>query len=265
MGRQIPNSVIGATASVIGQHYYSHSKLDTLFMESGAPGEPPVGNCESKCALWLRRCNEDDSVDALDILGEVIQDFMELEPYNGEVEKGQQRIRDALAKNSLSYHTNGRITHAGSAPVAIGLSHLLKRGDFVSVEREFERAYQQLVGDPYAAITAACAIIEALCKTYIETFALELPSKITVVPLWRTVQGHLGLNPDATLAEDQRKMLQGLASVVDGVGAYRTHIGSAHGRGIAPPKISVSEARLAVNAAHTLVTFIMEIWHDPNR
>jgi hypothetical protein len=53
MGRQIPNSVIGATASVIGHHYYSHSKLDTLFMEGGAPGEPPAGNCESKCASWM--------------------------------------------------------------------------------------------------------------------------------------------------------------------------------------------------------------------
>lgn len=39
MGRQIPNSVIGATASVIGKYYYSHSELDTLFMGSGSPGE----------------------------------------------------------------------------------------------------------------------------------------------------------------------------------------------------------------------------------
>lgn len=113
MGRQIPNSVIGATASVIGQHYYSHSKLDTLFMESGAPGEPPAGNCESKCASWLRRCNEDETVDALDVLGEVIQHFMELEPYNGNVEKGQQRIRDALAKTA--FHT--RRTAALHLPV----------------------------------------------------------------------------------------------------------------------------------------------------
>ena len=265
MGRQIPNSVIGATATVIGNHYYSYSKLETLFMESGAPGEPPVGNCEAKRASWLRRCNDDENVDALDVLGGVLQDFMELEPYNGDVEKGQQRIRDALAKNNLSYQMNGRITLAGSAPIAVTLSELLKRGQFASVEREFDRAYHQLEGDPHAAITAACAIIEALCKTYIETFALDMPSKMTVVPLWRTVQGHLGLNPDATLAEDQKKVLQGLASVVDGIGAYRTHIGSAHGRGLSPPKINVSEARLAVNVAHTLVTFIMEVWHNADR
>lgn len=46
----------------------------------------------------------------------------------------------------------------------------------------------------------------------------------------------------------------------DGIGAYRTHIGSAHGRGIEPPKIVVSEARLAVHASHTIVIFVMERW-----
>lgn len=65
---------------------------------------------------------------------------------------------------------------------------------------------------------------------------------------------------DRNLGEDQRKMLQGLSSIIDGVGAFRTHIGSAHGRGIAPPKIVVAEARLAVNASHTLVIFIMGCW-----
>jgi hypothetical protein len=75
------------------------------------------------------------------------------------------------------------------------------------------------------------------------------------------VQSHLGLNVDPILRDDQKRILQGLTSIVDGVGAYRTHIGSAHGRGAAPPTIEVSEARLAVNASHTLVTFIMERWH----
>ncbi|WP_219582636.1 hypothetical protein [Vibrio parahaemolyticus] len=48
MSEKIPNSVIGAVASVIADHYYSHSKLETLFMESGAPGDVPEGNCEKK-------------------------------------------------------------------------------------------------------------------------------------------------------------------------------------------------------------------------
>ncbi|WP_363254298.1 hypothetical protein [Polaromonas sp.] len=49
---------------------------------------------------------------------------------------------------------------------------------------------------------------------------------------------------------------------VDDVGAYRTHIGSVHGRGIKPPQIVASEAklRLAVHASHTVVIFVMERW-----
>ncbi|MFQ2820548.1 hypothetical protein ACK3YN_16825 [Aeromonas caviae] len=70
----IPNSVIGAVASVIAAHYYSHSTLNNLFMESGAPGDVPDGNCETKCASWLKRCNNDPTVNALQVLGLVIQD-----------------------------------------------------------------------------------------------------------------------------------------------------------------------------------------------
>jgi len=73
----IPNSVIGAVSSVLGAYYYSHSRLNSLFMESGAPGDVPEGNCEDKCARWLKRCNDDPNVDALTVLGRVIQSFMD--------------------------------------------------------------------------------------------------------------------------------------------------------------------------------------------
>ena len=263
MANKIPNSVIGATSSVIAAYYYSHSRLNALFMESGAPGDVPDGNCEAKCAAWLKRCNDDPSVDALTILGQVIQKFMDQEPsgYSTTDADGQKRIRDSLAKNQLSYQVNGYVTLAGASPAARTLADFLKAGDFASIEAEFERALSQLDRDPHASITAASSIIEALCKIYIETFNLEMPSKQSVVPLWRAVQPHLGLNIDPTLGDDQKRILQGLASIVDGIGAYRTHIGSAHGRGVQPPTIQVSDARLAVNASHTLVIFIMERWH----
>lgn len=77
MSGNIPNSVIGAAASVIAGYYYSHSKLDTLFMESGVPGDAPEGNCERKCSEWLKRCNEAPEVDALEVLGRVIQNYMD--------------------------------------------------------------------------------------------------------------------------------------------------------------------------------------------
>jgi len=261
MSNKIPNSVIGAVSSVIAAHYYSHSTLDSLFLESGAPGDVPEGNCEKKCAAWLRRCNEDPSIDALGVLGRVIQAFMDREVDRWpDLADGQQRIRDALARSQLGYQLNGYVTLAGASPAAKTLADYLRAGDFASVDAEFARAVGQLNRDPHAAITAACSIIEAICKTCLETLGVELPTSQTVVPLWRAVQPHFGLNINQTLSDDQKRILQGLASVVDGIGAYRTHIGSAHGRGVNPPPIDVSEARLAVNAAHTLVAFIMERW-----
>lgn len=263
MPSKIPNSVIGTVASVISAYYHSHSKLNSLFMESGVPGDVPSGNCETKCAEWLRRCNADPSVDPLTVLGNVIQAFMDQEPSDlcPEIADGQRRIRESLAKNQLTYQVNGFVTLAGAGIVAKTLADYLNAGDFASIEAEFDRAIKHLDQDPHAAITAASSIIEALSKTYIETFKLKMPANQSIGHVWRVVQGHLGLNVDSTLRDDQKRVLQGLASIVDGIGAYRTHIGSAHGRGLNPPQISVSEARLAVNAAHSLVIFTMELWH----
>jgi hypothetical protein len=259
---KIPNSVIGAVSSVLAEYYYSHTKLNSLFMEAGAPGDIPLGNCEIKCAAWLRRCNDDPSVDPLRILGFIVQYYMDSPQLNDmqTVVEGRQRINDALNKNQLSYQLNGYISLAGASIAARTLADFLRAGDYASIDAEFSRALAQLDRDPHAAITAACAIVEAICKHCLETLGQELPAQQTVVPLWKAVQPHLGLSMDKALNDDQRQMLQGLASVVHGIGAFRTHIGSAHGRGLSPPPISVAEARLAVNAAHTLVTFIMELW-----
>lgn len=187
------------------------------------------------------------------------QDATDLYP---QVADGQRRIRDSLARSQLTYQVNGYVTLAGASLAAKTLADYLNAGDFASVEAEFDRALNQLESDPHAAITAASSIIEALCKTYIETFGLDMPANQSIAPVWRTVQTHLGLNIDATLRDDQKRILQGLASIVDGVGSHRTHIGSAHGRGLNPPTIGVPEARLAVNAAHSLVIFVMELWHS---
>ena len=76
---EIPNSLIGVVADVLGSYYYSHSRLNTIFMGSGAPGDPPEGNCVNKCVSWLRRCNKDYTINPIEILGTIIQDFMDSE------------------------------------------------------------------------------------------------------------------------------------------------------------------------------------------
>ncbi|EHA15746.1 hypothetical protein HAL1_08782, partial [Halomonas sp. HAL1] len=191
MSGNIPNSVIGAVASVIASYYYSHSKLETLFMESGAPGDAPEGNCERKCSDWLKRCNNYPEVDALDVLGRIIQGYMDQEAPSSlfydsppRIEEGQARIKAALAQNQLSYRLNGYITQAGSTPISKTLEDYLKSGNFSSIEKEFERAVEHIQTDPYSSVTAACSIIESALKFYIERFSLAAPNKLNVMPLW---------------------------------------------------------------------------------
>ncbi len=266
MNKKIPNSVIGTVALVLSQYYYSHSKLNNLFWQSGAPGDPPNGNCEEKCRLWLKYCNEDDATNPLEVLGKLIQPLMDLEhsPFHQDVSQYQESIKCSLTKNNLAYQINGIITFIGSSPATSTLTDYFKSNDLSSIESELKRTLENLESDPHAAITAASSIIEALCKTYIEIHNLEMPTSQTITSLWKVMQQHLGLNPNQTLQNDQKQVLQGLTSIIHGIGALRTHIGSAHGRGKNPPKIKNSEARLAVNAAHTIVVFVMECWKKPN-
>ena len=116
--------------------------------------------------------------------------------------------------------------------------------------------------DPPTAITAACAIVESLCKVYIAENGLALPSDQSIRPLWKTVQTHLGLGPQSAVTDDMRQILGGLAGVLNGVGDLRTHAGNAHGKGHEAFQVEPRHARLAVHAAHTLVNFVLETWKD---
>ncbi|QEY15325.1 hypothetical protein D0C16_04645 [Cellvibrio sp. KY-GH-1] len=137
MRHTIPSSVIGSVASVLAEHYYSHSKINVLFMSAGASGEPPEGNLETKCSAWFKRCNDDEALNPLAILGLTIQKFMDLSPDNSQVADGQQRILESLAKNQLGYQLNGFINVAGASLATKSLADFFKSGDFTSVKTEF--------------------------------------------------------------------------------------------------------------------------------
>lgn len=108
---KIPNPVICAVGDVLGTWYYSHTKLNTLFGEVGFPGEPPEGNCVKKCQSWLKRANDTQDVDPLELLGGVLLEFMNLDRQDdSNWQGGFRRVTDALAKNGLAFDPNGGIT-----------------------------------------------------------------------------------------------------------------------------------------------------------
>ncbi|MGE4553423.1 MAG: abortive infection family protein, partial [Desulfovibrionaceae bacterium] len=171
----------------------------------------------------------------------------------------------ALGRHGLSYYSGGIIRQSGASGPTKSLEGMLRSKDLIGVETEFARAIGNIESDPPASLTAACAIIESLCKFYIEDAGLEMPKDQTVKPLWNTVRVHLGMTPETIADQDLLKIITGLSSIVDGLGAFRSHVGSAHGHGFERYDLKPRHVRLAVHAAHTLTTFILETWDEQGK
>jgi len=264
--RKIPNAVIAEVADVLGSHYFSHTALNVLFQRCDAPGDVPLGNCVNKCVEWLRRANEDPGVDSFALLGCVLAEFMEREAgeHNATWKDRRERIKKTLARYGFSYQLGGQILGASTGTPTRSMQTMIRERDMGGLEKEFERALNSVESDPPAAVTAACAIVESLCKIYMQDNGLTTPSDQTIKPLTREVQRHLGLQAGTVEDQDVNRIFGGLASIVDGVGSLRTHAGSAHGKGRNSYKLTGRHARLAIHSAHTITIFILETW-DENR
>jgi hypothetical protein len=259
----IPPSVIGVAAPVLDAHY-TRTQLINLFLQHGFPGDAPEGvNKSDMCRSWMRRANNDTD-DALSLFGNLIAEMMDTdypELARDSLPDLRARINAALAKENLTYHRGGKILGAKLSGPTLSLGDRLKKDSVGTLQKEYDRAYQAIASDPEAAVTAACAILESVCRTYLEDEGAPAPTTLTLGPLWNATAKHLGLSPASLPDEDMRRILSGLYSVADGVAALRTHQSSAHGR----PESSKYEllprhARLAVHAAHTMALFILETW-----
>ena len=259
---ELPRAVCSVVGLVLGSAVYHHQTLETMFYEAGAQGEVPEGTCVRKCQTWLERLHQEVN-DPIGVLGRLIEEFMDKDVGRyANQQGGRSKIRTVLGRFGLSYHKGGVILGAEGAIPTRSLQQLLQDRDLAALGQEFQRCMENVETDPPAAITAACAILESLCKLYIEDNDLEMPNKQSIVPLWRTVTNHLGLDPSTVEDDDVRRVLSGLTSIVDGVGSLRTHTGSAHGRGRKAYSVQARHARLAIHASHTLVGFVLETWEQ---
>lgn len=95
----------------------SHPTLDALFMSAGAPGDPPNLAHHSKWKEWLFRAGQTENTDSLNVLGNVLEEFMDSPPSNSELKTSwgekRQTVIDALFADGLSYYRGGRVIPNG--------------------------------------------------------------------------------------------------------------------------------------------------------
>lgn len=271
MKKEIPAPIIAIIAEQL-PIFETHAALDNLFLYADAPGEPPEGSKTVKTQTWLRRINK-ESDDPIRILGKLIESYMEIpSPDEKEIDFFGEKISNPkfdfkcklssmLDKYNLIYITGGIISDGSAAP-SRSLFELIKGRDIPSIDAEFIRAIANVNSEPREAVSAACNILESIFKVYIDDEGLVKPQKQDLQNVWKVVKEDLGFDPKLVQDDDLKKTLSGILSIVDGIGAFRTHASSAHGEGRKTYKLKPRHARLAIHSAHTIALFVLETWDE---
>jgi len=194
--------------------------------------------------------------------------------YLDRPEKGQavvDRLNAALQADGYAVTIVGGkpqlVTRQAGGAIVASVIEKTALLNFDTVQRDITRALNSVAGDPEDAVTAACSLIESVCRSILIELKLGLPPKKDIDGLVRAVQGPLGLSPGRTdlpteIAADVRQVLGGLTSVAKGIGALRTHGGDAHGRERGFRRIDARIAGMAINAAGSLTLFFIETWEQ---
>lgn len=111
----------------------SHPTLDALFEAAGAPGQPPALSHASKWKTWLFRAGNDPNVDSLGVLGNLIEEFMDLAPAEGtpdleDWKRRRQRLVSILEEHGFRYFRGGRVLPHGATIAAVDPASLTEIG-----------------------------------------------------------------------------------------------------------------------------------------
>ncbi len=118
--------------------------------------------------------------------------------------------------------------------------------------------------DPELAIGSAKELLESVLKTV--TNDHEQKPTEDIPTLLKRAQKELDIDPksvDGTLpgADSLKRTLSNLGQVVVGVAELRTLYGTGHGRSKSH-ELQLAHARLVVNAAISVATFLLEVWKE---
>lgn len=152
-----------------------------------------------------------------------------------------------------------------TAKVTSELSAMADGIDFDTVYRDLDRALRSVESDPEIGVTAACAVVESVCRSILFELKIDLPSKQDISGLYRSVRDPLGLDPmkeglAPEIVADVRSVLSGLATSIQSIGALRTHVGGAHGKEKGFRRIDKRIAKLAIHSASAVSLFLIETW-----
>jgi hypothetical protein len=135
--------------------------------------------------------------------------------------------------------------------------------DVGELNRHAKRIRDSIEEDPEQALGSAKELLETVLKTVVGEDA-EYNDEIS--DLLKKARQKLDLDPKAVdakapSAEALKRTLSSLGQIVQGVAEVRNLHGTGHGR-VNSHELETAHARLVVNSAVTISTFLLEVWQD---
>lgn len=160
-------------------------------------------------------------------------------------------------------YADGRLSRIGSKPALEQISQAAGALDLPELHRQIHRLNTSLESDPGLAIGTAKELVETVCRTILEQRSISVSEDADIGMMVKEARKALGLVPDsvpsaARGAETVRRLLSNLGNVAQGLAELRNLYGTGHGKSGAAKGLAPRHARLAVGAAATLATFLLE-------
>ncbi len=134
-----------------------------------------------------------------------------------------------------------------------------------SINLSWRKALERANSDPEGAITLSKTLVEDLCKHILDNEKVSYSETEDLPSLYHKVAEILKLAPKEHDEKTFKKILQGMASSVQGLAEIRNLYGDSHGGGKKRIRPKSRHANLAVNISCGIVLFLIETYEASDR
>lgn len=169
-----------------------------------------------------------------------------------------EQLRARVARIDASLAAVKKVVEAESAALDAEMSAALAAAGDENLARLWQEAVAATHIDTADALTRCSRFLEAVCAKILRERGLALPKDKSMQPLVKACLDTLTW-PDAKEAEgDVRQLLGGIQSICNGIGALRTHFGTAHGASSHLPPLDRGYAVFVKQATVAAATFLLD-------
>lgn len=176
------------------------------------------------------------------------------------------KLVGSLTRDGFAITEDARLAGGNPAGLSVSLDQFSRLNEPAVVEQHLERIARDIETDPGGAIGSSKELVESVCRFILDDYGAAHAPGDGMLDLYKRTARELNLSRESVPESAKgsaaaQRALQNLASTVQSLAELRNELGTGHGRTKLSPA-HARHARLSVNAARTVVEFLLETWHE---